>query len=114
MDARETEKLFALLGCYYPNAKQLKSKPMQAAWVIALEPFAYEDVKAAAVAYVRKKNFFPDVADLTAGLVSSNETQASNDAVDQMQADAWAWVEKLDQAKKPTAESLSDDAWGYV
>ena len=33
-----------------------------------MEPYAYEDAKAAAIAYARKNKFFPDVADITGGL----------------------------------------------
>lgn len=64
----EVEHLFSLLGMFYPNAQQLKSKPLQAAWVMALEPFAYDDAKAAVIAYARKNKFWPDVSDITADL----------------------------------------------
>lgn len=68
MQKSEVENLFNLLEQFYPNAKQLCSKPVQVAWVLALEPYAYEDAKAAAIAYARKNKFFPDVADITGGL----------------------------------------------
>ncbi|MET0016500.1 hypothetical protein [Oscillibacter sp.] len=68
MQKSEVESLFNLLEQFYPNAKQLCSKTVQAAWVLALEPYAYEDAKAAAIAYARKNKFFPDVADITGGL----------------------------------------------
>jgi hypothetical protein len=68
MQKSDVESLFNLLEQFYPNAKQLCSKPVQAAWVLALEPYAYEDAKAAAIAYARKNKFFPDVADITGGL----------------------------------------------
>ena len=68
MQKSEVENLFNLLEQFYPNAKQISSKPVQVAWVLALEPYAYEDAKAAAIAYARKNKFFPDVADITGGL----------------------------------------------
>ena len=68
MRKSEVESLFNLLEQFYPNAKQLCSKTVQAAWVLAVEPYAYEDAKAAAIAYARKNKFFPDVADITGGL----------------------------------------------
>lgn len=68
MRKSEVQSLFNLLEQFYPNAKQISSKPVQAAWVLALEPYAYEDAKAAAIVYARKNKFFPDVADITGGL----------------------------------------------
>lgn len=68
MQKSEVESLFKFLARFYPNAKQLHSNPVQVAWVLALEPYAYEDAKAAAIAYARKNKFFPDVADITGGL----------------------------------------------
>ena len=65
MDKTELSKLFKLLGCYYPNAKQLRDKDLQYAWLLALEPFPYDTIRTAAIQHVRKQNFFPDVTDLT-------------------------------------------------
>ena len=50
MEKTDVEKLFTLLGCFYPNARQLKDKNMQMAWCLALGPYAYEDAKAAVAA----------------------------------------------------------------
>lgn len=71
MTKDETGKLFTLLKQFYPN-KNISAE-MRLAWEIVFEPYAYEDVKAAAVAYVRKSKFFPDVADLTVGLAMQEE-----------------------------------------
>lgn len=68
MDVKDTEKLFNLFRSFFPNAKQLDSKPTQRAWVAALEPYNSDDVVAAAIAYFQKNKFFPDLADITAGL----------------------------------------------
>lgn len=68
MEKSDVERLFSLLECYYPNASQLKNKRVQAAWCMAMEPYDYEAVKAAAVAYARRNKFFPDVADILSGL----------------------------------------------
>lgn len=77
MTKTETGKLFSLLEQFYPNAQ--KSRNARAAWELALEPYRYEDVKAAAVAYVRHGKFFPDLADLTGKLAAEEqeETYAS-------------------------------------
>lgn len=81
MRKSEVESLFNLLGEFYPNAKQLCSKTAQAAWVLVLEPYAYEDAKAAAIAYARKNKFFPDVADITGGLhpIEPDRKEAKSD-----------------------------------
>ena len=68
MEKTDVEKLFTLLGCFYPNARQLRDKNMQMAWCLALEPYAYEDAKAAVAAYARKNKFFPDIVDITGQL----------------------------------------------
>lgn len=66
MTKDETGKLFTLLKQFY-QSKNITAE-MRLAWELVLEPYSYADVKAAAVAYVRKNKFFPDIADLTAGL----------------------------------------------
>ena len=48
MDKCEVEKLFTLFSQFWPN-KQVTTK-MKLAWEIALEPYSYADVRAAAVA----------------------------------------------------------------
>lgn len=63
----ELDRFFELYRQFWPNKKIQKN--MKLAWGLALEPFSYEDVKAAAVAHARTKKFPPDVSDLTAGLV---------------------------------------------
>lgn len=75
MDRRETEKLFNLFLVYWPNSEQAKSKTVMAAWALALEPFSYDDVKAATADYAAKNKFFPDVCDIT-GKLSPNVTAA--------------------------------------
>lgn len=57
MDKCEVEKLFTLFSQFWPN-KQVTTK-MKLAWEIALEPYSYADVRAAAVAYARRNKFFP-------------------------------------------------------
>lgn len=68
MEKADVEKLFTLLGCFYPNARQLTDKNMQMAWCLAMEPYAYEDAKAAVADYARKHKYFPDVFDITGKL----------------------------------------------
>ena len=57
MTKTETAKLFTLLGQFYPNKSP--TTELRLAWELALEPYAYEDVRTAAIAYARGNKFFP-------------------------------------------------------
>lgn len=75
MTKTETAKLFTLLGQFYPN--KAPTTELRLAWELALEPYAYEDVRTAAIAYARGNKFFPDLVDITGGLApaqGSDET----------------------------------------
>lgn len=75
MTKTETAKLFTLLGQFYPN--KAPTAELRLAWELALEPYAYEDVRTAAIAYARGNKFFPDLVDITGGLApaqGSDET----------------------------------------
>lgn len=91
MEKSEVAKLFTLLLQFYPN-KQI-SENMKLAWCIALEPYKYGDVRAAAVAYARRNKFFPDISDLTMGLVTS-EAKEVLDGVSRGSQKEAAWMRK--------------------
>lgn len=82
MNRCEVNKLFTLFSQFWPN-KQVTAK-MKMAWEIALEPYSYAEVRAAAVAYARRNKFFPDVADITMGIAPQEEQ-----AQDTMERFAW-------------------------
>ena len=86
MDRCEVEKLFTLFSQFWPN-KQVTAK-MKLAWEIALEPYSYADVRAAAVAYARCNKFFPDVADITMGIATQDD-QPPEETPDTMERFAW-------------------------
>lgn len=86
MDRCEVEKLFTLFSQFWPN-KQVTAK-MKLAWEIALEPYGYADVRAAAVAYARRNKFFPDVADITMG-IAPQEEPPPEETPDTMERFAW-------------------------
>lgn len=65
-EASELDKFFVLYQQFWP--KQEISANKRLAWGLALEPYKYEEVKAAAVQHARKFKFPPDIAELTAGL----------------------------------------------
>lgn len=87
MDRCEVEKLFTLFSQFWPN-KQVTAK-MKLAWEIALEPYSYAGVRAAAVAYARRNKFFPDVADITMGIEPQEEQTQEEQAPDTMERFAW-------------------------
>lgn len=87
MDKCEVEKLFTLFSQFWPN-KQVTTK-MKLAWEIALEPYSYAGVRAAAVAYARRNKFFPDVADITMGIEPQEEKTQEEQAQDTMERFAW-------------------------
>lgn len=71
MTKLEFDRLWGALSTFWP--KERLSQNQKSAWWLALEPFPYHDgVRDNLMAYVRsaKGNYFPDVADLTRGLVS--------------------------------------------
>lgn len=69
MTDKEFEQVFTALALFWPKEKI--SDKRKAAWRLALKPYPYQEgVREKILAYARsgKGNFFPDVADLTAGL----------------------------------------------
>lgn len=68
MDKTDAGKIFDLLEQFYPNAAAIKDKKKRYAWRLALEPYAFEDVKAAVLEYSATGKYFPDLADITANL----------------------------------------------
>lgn len=69
MTKQDVEKLFTLLEVLCPSAgKKSRDNAVLTAWALVLEPFDYEDVKAAAVIRARENRFFPDPAELVAYL----------------------------------------------
>lgn len=97
MNKNETRKLFALLKEFWPN-KQLSEK-LCSAWELALQPYDYSAVRAAAAAYAGKNKYFPDVADLTAGL-AVQEPEQTRDA----KKDSWMKKYILPNRKGRTSE----------
>lgn len=75
MTKDKVDQLFTMLSQFYPN-KSI-SDSMRLAWEYALEPYAYKDVKAAALVYARKNKFFPDLADLTKDIALPQDANAT-------------------------------------
>ena len=88
MTKTETAKLFTLLGQFYPN--KAPTAELRLAWELALEPYAYEDVRTAAIAYARGNKFFPDLVDITGGLAPA---QGSDETPERGARDR-SWMQK--------------------
>ena len=101
MDKAEAIKIFDLLQQFYPQAAALKDKKKRYAWRLALEPYAFDDVKAAALTYASKGKFFPDLADLTAGLPRCEGKQVHDE-----QTNSHAWM--LPYIEKNKADGLGN------
>ena len=69
MDKRETTRLFRLMQQFYPNAVKFTEENAMLAWQLVLEPFAYNEIKAAAIKFARENKFPPDPGDLCRGLL---------------------------------------------
>ena len=65
MTIEEVKKIFRLIRSAYPNSKTLTADTATA-WVYVLDPYSYEEVKAAVLDHVRQgNNYPPDVAEVT-------------------------------------------------
>lgn len=77
----ETDKLFRLLKELYPNTGRFSDESAKLAWQLVLEPFEYDAIKAAAVAFARHHKYPPDPRDLCAGMVpDASKEPAREDA----------------------------------
>lgn len=75
MTPAETKDLVRLLLSLCPAKAPPITRGFARAWVEALEPYPYQEVKAAALYHARHKPFFPTVFDLTHGLQPRGEIQ---------------------------------------
>lgn len=87
MTKEEFEQVFTALGLFWP--RETVSESRKAAWWLALKPYPYQGgVREKIIAYARspKGNFFPDVANLTAGLTPeiSEPEKSGPDWIDEL------------------------------
>ena len=69
MTKNDVEKLFTLLETLCPREpKKPRDAATVGAWLLVLEPYTYEAVRAAAVARARENRFSPDPAELVSYL----------------------------------------------
>jgi len=79
MTVKQTESVVRLLLTLCPAKQPRIDKAFAAAWVEALRPFRYEDVKDAALLYARNKPYFPTVFDILDKMVIKAAPAQRND-----------------------------------
>lgn len=69
MTTSECADLWQMMGAYWPNSPRLTDRLTQRAYWLALAPYRKDECAKAIVRHSRRKgSYFPDVADITAGL----------------------------------------------
>lgn len=99
MDKRETTRLFRLMQQLYPNAVKFTEENAMLAWQLVLEPFVYNDIKAAAIEFARKNKYPPDPGDLCRGLLpkkAENQKRHGTGEAWQSRIDAGQCVDAAD------------------
>lgn len=61
---KDVKKLWKLLAEYYKKRPEETAERLLA-WTLALEPFSYADIRAAALAHARESEYYPNIAELT-------------------------------------------------
>lgn len=85
MDKIEYAKLWDLMGTFWPNSPRYADRKANVAYWYALQPYRYEDARAAVVRHSRKQgSFWPDVANITGGL-----KPVETDAADEEPMESW-------------------------
>lgn len=68
MSGGEYEKIELLLKQFYAKHPFWQEQNRRQAYKLALEPYAYDDIKTAILRHVRRSTAFPFVGELTAGI----------------------------------------------
>ena len=85
MDKNDMDRLWTLLSTVWSRAPEKEDRQLKQAWQLALEPYAYGEVRKAAAEYIRKNKFFPDIYDITA-LINKSEPRED---------DSWYSLDRL-------------------
>ena len=99
MDKKDIGRLFNLMRKLYPNASRFSDNDTMLAWQLVLEPFGYEEIKAAAVAYARAYPHPPDPHELCGRYVVEErvpEVRSNDDAVELLRE---RWYERIEQRR---------------
>lgn len=72
MTTSDAKKIARLLAAAY-SASSVIGKDTVPMWCVVLEPYKYEDVRAATVRYIATHKYYPRPAELLAGLAPPSE-----------------------------------------
>ncbi len=70
MSSNEFEKVWRLLESLFPTAAAKKKPVDKTVWKHALEPYDMKDVTDRIMVYAKNNKFWPDLADITAKMLS--------------------------------------------
>ena len=70
MDNAEFDKIWRLLGSLFPGAAAKKGPVDKRVWKQALAPYDMQEISDRIMAYAKQNKFFPDLADITAKMIS--------------------------------------------
>lgn len=104
MENEEFEKIWRLLSSLFPNAAAKKSNVDKAVWRKGLSHYSMADVSDRVMEYARQKKYFPDLADITSGLKTSEEQSAEIEAATIHNAKLLASILKIDAPDAATAD----------
>ena len=99
MDKSEVEKLFALLAELYPRQRQPETDKRLYAWELALEPYKYEEIRAAALEHARKSQYFPSIAEITENLPKPDRNAWMDKYIDDRKNAGGDWQHAIDAGK---------------
>lgn len=102
MEKQDMNDLWKLLAVYRKDDPHLKDSTLKAAWLLVLEPFQKDDVRAAVGAYFREKGYWPNVTEIAQRCPQAASTKVAS-SPDLKLSDWWAeHKRKLEALGLPT------------
>lgn len=68
MKSADFEKIWNLYQTLFPGHHNLRNENTRIVWEVALRPYALGDVVEASMDWARRSKYFPNIAEITAGL----------------------------------------------
>ena len=114
MDREDVVKLFRFFSALRP--KWQPEPNAVEAWAIVLEPYRYEDIRAAAAACFRKRDYIPDPAEIVKELTGRDISRDAPFRSDELTIlDAYSWLQaKRIAAGLPPTPSQRGEAYRSI
>ena len=71
MEGQEFDRIWRLLEALYPNTAAKKKDADKAVWRKGLSCYPMKDVAERIMSYARSNKYFPDMADITKGMIAA-------------------------------------------